>query len=189
MSDRDAVITAAESGDAETLRRLLATDRTLASARDDLGISALLHARYNGHSDAVSALLAANPATDIFDASAVGLLARVTELVAANPELANAANVDGFRPLQLGSFFGNAQVVRVLLDAGADVAGRSTNGMSLQAIHSAAAAGHTGIVGMLLEAGADVNSEQVGGYTALDAADQNGDTELQTLLLAAGAER
>ncbi len=97
--------------------------------------------------------------------------------------------MDGFRPLQLAAFFGHAQVVRVLLDAGADVAARSTNGMALQALHSAAASGHIGIVSMLLEAGADPNSEQVGGYTALDAADQIGDTDLQALLVAAGAER
>ena len=189
MSDRDDVITAAESGDAETLRRLLVTDRTLASTRDDLGISVLLHARYGGHSEAVSALLAAAPDTDIFDASAVGLVGRVSELVAADPAQVNAVNVDGFRPLQLAAFFGHAQAVRVLLDAGADVAARSTNGMALQALHSAAASGHIGIVSMLLEAGADPNSEQVGGYTALDAADQIGDTDLQALLEAAGAER
>ena len=69
------------------------------------------------------------------------------------------------------------------------VEARSTNGMALQALHSAAASGHIGIVSMLLEAGADPNSEQVGGYTALDAADQIGDTELQAMLVAAGAER
>jgi ankyrin repeat protein len=189
MSDRDDLITAAESGDAETLRRLLVTDRALASSRDDLGISALLHARYAGHSEAVSALLAAGPTTDIFDASAVGLVGRASELVGANPELVDAINVDGFRPLQLAAFFGHAQVVRVLLDAGASVSARSTNGMALQALHSAAASGHIGIVSMLLEAGADPNSEQVGGYTALDAADQIGDTELQAMLVAAGAER
>jgi ankyrin repeat protein len=189
MSDRDDVITAAETGDAETLRRLLVTDRALASSRDDLGISALLHARYAGHSEAVSALLAAGPTTDIFDAAAVGLVGRVSELVAANPELLDGINVDGFRPLQLAAFFGHAQVVRVLLDAGASVEARSTNGMALQALHSAAASGHIGIVSMLLEAGADPNSEQVGGYTALDAADQIGDTELQAMLVAAGAER
>ena len=85
MSDRDDVITAAESGDAETLRRLLVTDHTLASARDDLGISALLHARYGGHAEALSALLAAGPTTDIFDASAVGLVGRVTSWSAPTP--------------------------------------------------------------------------------------------------------
>jgi uncharacterized protein len=189
MSDREAVITAAETGDAETLRRLLADDPSLASTRDDLGISALLHAWYNGHNEAVAALLAAKPETDVFDASATGLFGRVAELVAADPSRVDAPNVDGFRPLHLASFFGHVQVVQVLLDAGADVESRSTNGMSLQALHSAAASGQTGIVGLLLEAGADPNSEQIGGYTALDAADQNGDLEMQALLEAAGAER
>ena len=189
MSDREAVITAAENGDSEALRRLLETDRSLAAARDELGLSALLHARYGGHSEAVSALLAATPTTDIFDATAVGLTSRVNDLLDANPDLANAVNVDGFRPLQLAAFFGNAQAARLLIDAGADVSATSTNGLELQALHSAAAAGHAGIVTMLLEAGADVNAQQVGGYTALDAADQNGDVALQQLLEAAGGER
>src|ERR1700759_2286167 len=121
MSDRDDVLSAAETGDAEALRRLLADAPELASARDADGISALLHARYGGHSEAVSALLAAVPDTDIFDASAVGLNERVATLIETEPAQIDAVNVDGFRALHLAAFFGNAIVVRLLLDAGADV--------------------------------------------------------------------
>ncbi len=187
MSDRDDVISAAESGDADTLRRLLAAAPDLAGARDADGISALLHARYGGHSDAVSALLAAVPDTDIFDASAVGLNERAAALIDADPTLVDAVNVDGFRPLHLAAFFGNTAVVRLLVDAGADVSAVSANGMALQPLHAAAASSRVGIAGMLLDAGADPNAQQSGGYTPLDAADQNGDTELRQLLEAAGA--
>ena len=57
-------------------------------------------------------------------------------------------------------------------------------------IHSAAAnGGSVEIVRMLLDAGADVNARQPEGFRAIDAARQEGNEELERLLLERGAER
>lgn len=55
-------------------------------------------------------------------------------------------------------------------------------------LHSAAAARQTETARLLLERGADPNARQRGGFTAMDAARQNGDEELRAVLLAHGAE-
>ncbi len=181
------VIDAVTDGDTGRLRDLLAGDSSLAQARDRNGVSAVLLARYGGHSEALEALLATRPELDVYDAAATGVDGRLAELIAAEPDALDTPNVDGFTALQLAAFFGHARAARMLLDAGADPHATSGNGMALQALHSAAAAGHTGIARLLLEAGADPDAHQAGGFTPLIAADQNGDGELRDLLLAHGA--
>jgi uncharacterized protein len=54
-------------------------------------------------------------------------------------------------------------------------------------LHSAAAGGHLECCRLLIAAGAEVHAEEGGGFTALDAARQNGDDALVSLLSAAGA--
>jgi ankyrin repeat protein len=55
-------------------------------------------------------------------------------------------------------------------------------------LHSAAAGRSREIVHALLEAGADANARQSGGFTAIQAAAQNGDPEMARDLLAHGAD-
>jgi ankyrin repeat protein len=54
-------------------------------------------------------------------------------------------------------------------------------------IHSATAVGDYESVSALLEAGADPNVTQQGGYTPLDAARRNENTQIEQLLLEHGA--
>src|ERR671937_3324543 len=111
----------------------------------------------------------------VFEASALGRGERLRELLDADPSLANAWADDGFQPLGLASFFGNADAARVLLDYGADVNSASRNQMKVMPLHSAAAAQDPDvryeISKLLLEAGADPNARQQDEYTPLMAAD------------------
>jgi ankyrin repeat protein len=80
----------------------------------------------------------------------------------------------------------NTDIVKLLLDAGADVNLQGGNyGTALQA---ASAGGHSRSVRLLLDAGADVNL--MGGKygSALQAAQQNGHDGIVDLLLSAGAK-
>ena len=81
---------------------------------------------------------------------------------------------------------GHPDVVRLLLDAGADP-NRSIPGMPTP-LQAAAEGGHADVVGLLLGAGADVNMRGLGGATALHAAAQGGTIETVRLLLEAGAD-
>jgi uncharacterized protein len=134
----------------------------------------------------------------IFEAAALGRTDRVRESLEQDPDLAKAFGDDGFHPLGLACFFGHVDAARLLLEHGADVNALSRNEhIQTAAIHAAAASNEQGIgeakryelVKLVLDHGADPNLPQPGGFTALDAARQNGDTQVEQLLLERGATR
>jgi ankyrin repeat protein len=179
---------AVKSGDGRRLAELLAEDPTLAAARDENGVSLRLQACYHRRVDMLAMLRDAGPPLDIFEAAALpDAEVRGEELLAADPGLARAWSSDGFTPLHLASFFGRAKMAAILLDRGAEPDAVARNPMSVQPLHSAAAARDTAIIGMLLDHGADVNARQVGGWTPLHAAAMFGDARLAELLLSRGA--
>jgi uncharacterized protein len=157
-------------------------------------MSELLQALYAGDRARVDELLAAAPKLDVFEAAAFGRDDRLRELLDEDPSRANAFGDDGFHPLGLACFFEHLVAARLLLDRGADVNALSTNEhVQTAAIHaSAAAAGDEStryeLVKLALERGADPNLRQGGGFRAIDAARQNGDSRFEQLLLEHGAE-
>jgi uncharacterized protein len=157
-------------------------------------MSDLLQALYSGDRDTVDEFLAADPKLDVFEAAAFGRGDRLHELLDEDPSRANAFGADGFHPLGLACFFGHLEAARLLLDRGADVNALSTNEhVQTAAIHAAAAAAgeeatRYELVKLALEHGADPNLRQGGGFRAIDAARQNGDTRVEELLLEHGAK-
>jgi len=157
-------------------------------------MSDLLQALYVGDRARVDELLAADPKLDVFEAAAFGRNDRLRELLDEDPSHANAFGDDGFHPLGLACFFGQLEAARLLLDRGANINTLSTNEhVQTAAIHaSAAAAGDEAtryeLVKLALEHGADPNLRQGGGFRAIDAARQNGDSRVEHLLLEHGAE-
>ena len=151
-------------------------------------VSALLAALYRGDAATVATIRATGIELDIFEAAAVGDLPRVRALVDADPSLARAFAVDGFHPLGLAAFFRHPDVVRFLIDAGAEVDAPSRNPMKVTALHSAIAARDRASTFALIAAGADVNLTQQDAFTPLHKAAQNGDRDIVEALLAAGAD-
>jgi uncharacterized protein len=177
-----------EADDVDGVRALLAEQPWLAAERDDEGVSPLLRARYRMDRALVDAVRRHVEQLNVFEAAAFGDLDRLSELVGTDPELLDAVSGDGFTPLHLAAFFGQADAARLLLARGAacDVAG--TGWMTGTALHAAAAGSHASIVRMVLEAGADPNARQRHGYTPLHSAAANADLESVEALLAAGAD-
>ena len=89
-------------------------------------------------------------------------------------------------PLQDAALAGDARLVRLLLDAGADAAAADLSGMT--ALHYAAALGKAEVVKALLTAGANPNVRDARGVTPLHLATGGGHTEAAALLLAGGAD-
>jgi uncharacterized protein len=188
----DDLFAAIDGGDADAVAAALAADPALAGARDADLVSATMHALYRGHRRVAEQLADALPELDVFEAAALSRSGRVRELLRADPSLARAFSPDGFTALHYPGFFGGAEaadVARTLLDAGADVNARSTNGFSVLPLHSAVAGGNDEVVVVLLAAGADVNARQSGGFTPLQGAAQNGAEATVGRLLDAGADR
>jgi ankyrin repeat protein len=189
MTDSAAdLMTAVVAGDADTVRRMVTEDPSLASSRGEDGVSALLQARYRNDRATIDALLSADPELDIFEAAALGYVDRVRERLDANRGDIGALSPDGFTPLHLAAFFGKADVARLLLDSGADVTAYTRNPFANQPLHAAAAGGHVEICRMLIAAGADVDATQHGDFAPLHEAAQHGDDEMVELFLSAGAD-
>ena len=153
-------------------------------------MSELISAVYSGDQARVDELLADDPELDVFEASALGRVQRLEELLDADPGLVAAWADDGFTPLHLAAFFRHPDAARLLVERGAlvDVVARNKE-LEVTPLQSAAASREEETAALLLERGADPNVQQRGGFTALHAAAQNGDEPLAELLLVHGADR
>jgi ankyrin repeat protein len=188
LASQSDVIAAVQAGDLEKLRGTLRDDPSLASARDASGVSAVMHALYRRRPDIADLLITANPDLDIFEATAVGNAAKVSEIIKRDPDAGSRWSGDGFTPLHFAAFFGRPEVARDLIRHGADVAAVAKNPMKVTPLHSAAAAHSGKIVRLLVENGAPANARQEGGWTALHEAAQIGDQEMVKTLLEYGAD-
>ena len=182
------LLAAVESGDGAEVDRLIALDPGLAAARGADGVSAILRARYHGHAWIAERLADAVDELDLYEASALGRVGRVAELVAADPGVIDAPAPDGFTALHLAAFFGQLETAAVLLESGADVDAQAANPSRVRPLHSAAAGGHAAIVALLLERGANPDARQHGGYVPLHSAAAQGDVVSVRLLLEHGAD-
>jgi ankyrin repeat protein len=170
-----------DAGDVDGVRELLQRDPAAAAARDADGVSAVRRAAYRDRA-LLDVLLAARPPLDSFDAALVGDLERL----AAPDEWSE----DGFTPLHLAAFGGQAEAARVLLERGADADAMSRHAqIKVRPLHTAAFVGANDVARVLLERGADPNgrAEEIAN-TALHSAAQNGNAQLVRLLLEFGAD-
>src|SRR4051812_34335581 len=111
---------------------------------------------------------------NLFQAAKKGDLATLRRLIAGGADVNGQARgrenflgyaVDSGTPLMAAAEAGRVKACRLLLDAGARVNVKNTNG-STPLMH-AAAPGHRGVVRLLLEAGAQVDTRDSQGRTAL----------------------
>jgi ankyrin repeat protein len=89
-------------------------------------------------------------------------------------------------PLILATWLGHVEVVRVLLESGADVHAADLNMHT--ALHTAAKHGRLELCGLLLDWGAAVNTEGVSKLTALHLAAEDGHLSVVKFLVERGAD-
>jgi len=179
---------AIKGGKADEVRQLVKADPVLTKARDASGASAVLVAAYNMKPDVVNVLLAAGAPVDIFEASVLGKVDRIQEILKSSPARVSEYAPDGFTPVALAAFFGQPAAVKALIAAGADVNAAAKNPLKVAALHAAVAGGKLEIVRALLEAGADPNAQQQQGFRPIHEAGTKANRALAELLLSHGAD-
>jgi ankyrin repeat protein len=179
---------AIKAGNADEVRQLVQQNPALKDARDSSGASALLVAAYNMKPDVVNALLDLGATVDIFEASVLGKVDRIQDILRETPARVSEHAPDGFTPVALAAFFGQLAAVHALIAAGADVTAAAKNGLKVQALHAAVAGRNLDIVKAVLDAGADPNAQQQAGFRPMHEAGSNANRKLAELLLARGAD-
>jgi len=183
MSLQQQMFSAVTSGDRPAVTALLRQDASLASARDEKGVSMLLNARYYRQHEMAAFLAEHTTVRSVFEAAALG----EGSALEAAADLAGFSS-DGFSPLHLAVFFAREAAADWLIGHGADIEAVARNPMRVRPLHSAAAGGSTACVQALLAAGAEVDARQAGGFTPLMAAAGAGNRAMARALLAAGAD-
>ena len=93
---------------------------------------------------------------------------------------------DEHTALHVAAIYGKSDVVRTLLDKGADVNAKTRSWRT--ALHEAAIHGKSDVVRILLDKGADVNAKTRGWWTALHMAAKSGKSDIVSILLDKGAD-
>jgi ankyrin repeat protein len=100
----------------------------------------------------------------------------------------NALEANGDAPLVMAAYLGHTEIVRLLLEAGADVTAVDPE-MKGTALHAAAYAGRTEAARLLISHGIDINRQGPrNGYTALHDAIWQGHVETARAIIDAGAD-
>ncbi len=179
---------AIKGGRVDEVKQLIEQNPALKAARDASGASAILAAAYNMKPDVVNALLDLDAPVDIFEASVLGKVDRIEEILSGSPERVSEYAPDGFTPVALASFFGQAAAVKALISLGADVTAAAKNPLKVQALHAAVAGRNLEIVKAVLDAGADPNAQQQQGFRPMHEAGTNANRALAELLIARGGD-
>ncbi len=179
---------AIKAGKVDDVRQLIQQDPSLKGARDASGASAILVAAYNMKPDVVTALIESGAAVDIFEASVLGKVDRIQEILKSAPGRVSEHAPDGFTPVALAAFFGQPAAAKALIAAGADVNAAAKNPLKVQALHAAVAGRNMEIIEAVLNAGADPNAQQQAGFRPMHEAGSNANRKLAELLLARGAD-
>jgi uncharacterized protein len=181
------IFSAIRAGDISKVKELIAQHPDVTHARNQAGVSSVMQARYENRMEIVELLRQADGELDVFEAAALGDLARLRALLANDPHQAHVQSSDGFTPLHLACFFSQPEAAEFLVKQGADANAVSPGRIAV--IHSAAASRSAAMVKLVLQAGANPNLQQQGGYTALHEAAMHNSVERAQALLDAGADR
>ena len=195
---RDAgLISAAENGDLETVKRLLAQG-TSVHAQDVQGVTALIAAAYRNDLPIVEVLIEAGADVNIQDntqqsayliATSEGFLELLLHTLQAG---ANVHSTDSYNGTGLirAADRGHVEIIQELLKT--DINIDHINNLGWTALLEAIILGdggarHTEVVRLLVEAGADVNLADSNGITPLAHAKYRGHESIIQILLEAGA--
>jgi len=184
----DEFMDAVKKGDTARINQLLNENPTLSNATEKNGVSAIFLALYRGNNTDALAIASKKPELDVFEASALGDLERLKNIVNHDPASVSSYSPDGFTALALSAYLGQKESVDFLIEKGADLNAPARNETGYTALTGAVSQNHNEIAKVLVRKGAQVNHGYEGGFTPLMHAAYTGNVELVSLLLENGAD-
>jgi ankyrin repeat protein len=122
----------------------------------------------------------------IHEAAQAGDIEKVKALLVQGIDV-NGKDSRGLTLLHVASLSGHEELVRFLINRGADVSAKADGGQKATPLHMAAAMGHKGVVEILLARGADINVQRHG-QAPLSLAVVTGNKDMVEFLLSNQAE-
>ena len=188
------LLQAARAGDIDRVKTLLKAEPRLLVARDPMGNTALIMAVNSGHDALAHLLFDAGVEPGLHEAAAIGDSGRVRAALEREPSQLDADSPEGFTPLALAAHFGHLDVMRLLIDRGADVNRVATHRIAVTPLHAVLFGRQVDAALLLIERGADVALARGGsgwkraGWTPLHYAAGMGFSTLVQPLLDRGAD-
>ena len=122
------------------------------------------------------------------EAARLGDQPAVEQLLSRESGMARKFDHNGWTALHVAAHFGHVEIVKVVLEAGADPNTPSENTARQCPLHMAIGADRTEMVKLLLGRGADAMARLIRDWTPLHQAVLHGNREIAELLLKAGAD-
>jgi len=164
-----------DHGDTPGVKALLDRDPQATDARNDAGLTPLMHAAYRARGPVFDEIAGRHAPADAWDRL---LLGEADGLPAPD-----AWSPDGFTPLHIAAYIGNAGAAEALLADGADPNAFATASFArVTPLGTCAFAGAIDVARALLRNGANPALTEVEGATPLEVARANGDEQLVALL-------
>jgi ankyrin repeat protein len=184
LNGETVLMNCARTGNPESVKALIDAGAKVNAKEPEHDQTALMWAAAEKHPEAVRVLLAAGADVRARSRTYTQTVTSENTQRAGREELNYTVLRGGSTPLLFAARSGDAESIRLLLEAGANVNDALPNGMS--ALVLAAHSGNGPAATLLLEKGADANAADIG-YTALHGAVLRSDTDLVKALLARGA--
>lgn len=179
---RRTLIEAAKAGDLDTVRQLVQASTDLGERDLEKGYTALCWAARNGYAEVVQFLIEHGADVDELCSKVSG---EVVQFAIEHGASANNSHF-GMTAVFKAAFGGHYDVVKILVEKGADIHRDWMNGQTV--LHSAVESRSADVVEYLLDRGADIDAFHPGIGTPLAAAARLGATDIVRLLIKRGAD-
>jgi uncharacterized protein len=197
----DHLIAAVLSGDRGRIEQLIKHEPALGHRRNMFGVSGVHAAHFGGRADLAALLGSPDKDEGFFLAAELGDTDAVAAMLDRDPALGTARDANGATALHGACYWGQSEVVELLIRSGADIA-ITTRDEFLQIAPLGSAVATTpgvaqpsdsedvvlALVRLLLANGADPNHRRLDGMTALHTAAWRGHSLVAWELIGAGAD-